>query len=103
MELDAAQHPARPLLDENGYVRLPASEGSNAQQDPQVGQKWSAILEMAPGYFSNLFLQIRGKDYGKAVYKVFSRIQRQMSTPPHSRKEAPLLLEFGFSPDSWKL
>ena len=77
--------------------------GSNAQQDPQVGQKWSAILEMAPGYFSNLFLQIRGKDYGKAVYKVFSRIQRQMSTPPHSRKEAPLLLEFCFSPDSWKL
>ena len=103
MELDAAQHPDRPLLDENGYVRLSASEGANKQQDPQVGQKWSAILEMAPGYFSNLFLQSRGKDDGKAVYNVFSRIQRQMSTPPPSRKEAPLLLEFCFSPDSWKL
>ena len=110
LEVDAEFYPNRPLLTEDGYVRLPSEktgkiekiektadatgksgkQGQKCQTDEQkLGPHWQDILSKAPSYFSNRFAKIRKKaDYGTAVYNVFVRIGRQLNQSPHVRKDS---------------
>ena len=81
LALDAEYHPHRPLLTEDGRVRLkdPASGAV------VIGQKWSDILARAPQYFSVKHAKARGEAYGRACHADLVRIAKQLAGPHHVR------------------
>ena len=83
--LDHERHPSKPLLTEDGRVRLKHP----ATGQTEVGLPWSEILERVPTYFSNMFKSVRSREsYGTAVHGYLVRLARQLSTPPFKRTAA---------------
>ena len=81
LQLDAEHHTARPLLTEDGRVRLK----DPASGKVVIGMKWNEVLTRAPQYFSVKYAKARGEAYGKAVHADLVRCAKQLAGPNHIR------------------
>ena len=95
--LDHEKHPSRPVLTEDGRVRLKNSSGQIVPDLP-----WAELVERCPTFFSNHYRNIRGREaYGAAVHGHFVRVARQLSSPPFQRTDSwidchfPVFEDFG--------
>lgn len=82
LEMDALHHASRPLLNEEGRLRVK----NTITGQVEVGLSWAEVLARAPQYFSLKYNLLRKQaEYGKAVHADLVRIARQLSTPPYLR------------------
>ena len=89
LRLDFEHHQTRPLLTEDGRVRM-KSPSTGAVE---VGLAWTEILDRAPTYFSNKYAKQRNREeYGKLVHSDFVRAAKQLMQPPHLRNDSLLSL-----------
>ena len=79
LALDQLHHPNRPLLTEDGRVKL----RNNGKVE--IGLSWSETLQLAPEYFSKKYHSYRGAEYSRVVHGDFTRMARQLAHPPHCR------------------
>eukprot|EP00435_Cladocopium_sp_Y103_P055676 s553_g18.t1 len=77
LTLDLEKFPAKPAFEAGGACRLkiPAA----------AGKTWDMIMEIAPIYFETLFISTRSRtEYGRAVFKHFDVIKKQMGREERS-------------------